>query len=91
MPKSLALDRLPAGHSAYVIDMQNEPAMRRRLADLGLIPGTNITCLFHSPAGDPTAYSFRGAVIALRNRDAAQIQVEPIRAPVTAAAAEAPA
>ena len=75
MVESLALDLLPAGHSAYVIDIQNEPAMRRRLADLGLIGGTKITCLYRSPAGDPTAYSFRGAIIALRRKDAARIRV----------------
>ena len=49
---------------------QAEPAMRRRLLDIGLIPGTRVTCTAVSPAGDPAAYLIRGAVIALRGRDA---------------------
>ena len=44
--------------------------MRRRLLDIGLIPGTRVTCTAVSPAGDPAAYLIRGAVIALRGRDA---------------------
>lgn len=91
MLEFLALDCLPEGQSAYVTEIHNEPSMHRRLADLGLIPGTQITCLCRSPAGDPTAYLIRSAVIALRNRDAAQIQVEPVHAPIAAVTAEAPA
>lgn len=90
MPEFFALDLLPEGQSAYVMQLNNEPAMCRRLTDLGLIHGTRVTCLYRSPAGDPTAYLIRGAVIALRQRDAAQIRVKPIRAPA-AVKAEAPA
>ena len=36
----------------------------------GLIPGTRVTCTAVSPAGDPAANLIRGAVIALRGRDA---------------------
>ena len=77
MSESFALDHLSVGQSAYVTDIRNEPSMRRRLADLGLILGTRVTCLCRSPAGDPCAYLIRGAVVALRGRDAARIQVRP--------------
>ncbi|MFY9541538.1 MAG: FeoA family protein, partial [Dethiobacteria bacterium] len=33
--------------------------------------------LLKSPAGDPTAYLIRGAVIALRAQDASQILITP--------------
>lgn len=75
MADFLALDCLTEGSSAYVTNLYNDPSMLRRLTDLGLIPGTRITCLYRSPAGDPTAYLIRGAVIALRRRDAAQVQI----------------
>jgi len=39
---------------------------RRRLMDLGLLPGTTITAEFTSAAGDPMAFRVRGALIALR-------------------------
>ena len=52
-----------------------ESAMRRRLFDLGLVPGTAVTCTAVSPAGDPAAYLIRGAVIAIRGRDAAGVRL----------------
>ena len=49
--------------------------IRRRLQDLGLVAGTQVTCIQRAAAGDPTAYLIRGAVIALREADASQIEV----------------
>ena len=63
-----SLNSLRVGQSARVSHI--EAAMRRRLLDIGLIPGTRVTCTAVSPAGDPAAYLIRGAVIALRGRDA---------------------
>lgn len=85
MSEFSALDRLVPGQSAYVTQVLSAGPMGRRLADLGLIPGTRVTCLFQSPAGDPAAYLIRGAVIALRGSDAARIRVEPLPLPVRAA------
>ena len=49
--------------------------MCRRLFDLGLVPGTSVTCTAVSPAGDPAAYLIRGAVIAIRGKDAAGVRL----------------
>ena len=51
-------------------------AIRRRLLDIGLVEGTDVSCLQKSPAGDPVAYLIRGAVIAIRSEDSSQIVVE---------------
>jgi len=50
---------------------------RRRLLDLGVIPGTEIEVEMVSPGGDPTAYKIRGSLIALRENQARMIYVEP--------------
>ncbi len=50
---------------------------RRRLLDLGLVPGTRVVAEFPSPAGDPVAYRIRGALIALRKLQADAIYLEP--------------
>lgn len=71
-----SLRALRVGQSAYVTDIEAEPAMRRRLLDIGLIHGTKATCVAKSPAGDPAAYLIRGAVIALRGVDATGVRVE---------------
>ena len=53
---------------------------RRRMLDLGLVPGTVVEAEMKSPAGDPTAYRIRGAMIALRRAQADLIHVEPLTA-----------
>jgi len=52
---------------------------RRRLLDLGVVPGTVIQAEFRSAGGDPVAYRIRGAVIALRRQQAEWVFVEPSR------------
>lgn len=50
-------------------------AERRRLLDLGFVAGTPVEVEMVSPAGDPTAYRVRGAVIALRRQQANLIRI----------------
>lgn len=76
MLEQLSLNTLRDGQGAYVTRVEADPAMRRRLFDIGLIPGTFVTCQGHSPAGDPAAYLIRGAVIALRAKDAGCVGME---------------
>ena len=48
---------------------------RRRLLDLGVVPGTVVHARMRSAGGDPVAYDIRGALIALRREQAAQIRL----------------
>ena len=78
MSHHMTLGDLKPGRSALVTEVRSdENAMARRLKDLGLIPGTWVTCVASSPAGDPSAYWIRGAVIAIRRKDAAGIYIRP--------------
>ncbi len=52
-------------------------AERRRMLDLGIVPGTVVRAEMRSPSGDPTAYRVRGAMIALRKEQADLIYVDP--------------
>ena len=64
------LTGLREGECARVIFLRSTGSMKRRLQDLGLVPGTLVQCIHKSPYGDPVAYGIRGAVIALRSDDA---------------------
>jgi DtxR family Mn-dependent transcriptional regulator len=72
------LSSLPLGQQATVVDLS--PACRgperRRLLDLGVVPGTVIRAELASTGGDPIAYRIRGAMIALRNAQADLIHVK---------------
>ncbi|MEW5988067.1 MAG: FeoA domain-containing protein [Chloroflexota bacterium] len=51
---------------------------RRRLIDLGFLPGTEVTVALVSPAGEPRAYRVRDTLIALRREQADMIHVAPL-------------
>lgn len=72
------LDDIDIGESARVARLSSEcrGAQRRRLLDLGVVPGTSITAEMRSAAGDPIAYRIRGALIALRRQQAQWIEVD---------------
>ena len=74
--EAIPLSRLPTGQRAVVIKLNCSEALCRRLEDLGMLEGTELRCLHRSPAGSPAAYELRGAVIALRREDAAEIFIE---------------
>ena len=72
------LDRLEEGEEARVLALGHSGAMRRRLQDIGLIPGTTVRCLQKSRRGDMTACLIRGAVIALRRQDARLVTLQQV-------------
>jgi DtxR family Mn-dependent transcriptional regulator len=73
------LSSLQLGESRKVVGISPacQGLQRRRLLDLGLVPGTVVSAVLNSPAGDPTGYRIRGAVIALRREQAQLVQVQP--------------
>ena len=71
---TIALSDLAVGASGYVASVELEGLLRRRILDLGMVPGTPVRCVRKSPAGDPIAYAVRGSTIALRNDDARLIR-----------------
>jgi DtxR family Mn-dependent transcriptional regulator len=75
------LSALGLGSRGRVIGISSacRRAERRRLLDLGIVPGTVIAPEMVSPSGDPTAYRVRGAVIALRREQADLVHIEPMQ------------
>lgn len=75
----LPLSALGRNERAYISRVSGQPDMVRRLSELGFLPGTEVCCELVSPAGSPAAYRVRGALIALRKRDADMVVVAPDR------------
>ena len=69
------LSQMPVGSTCTIADLHLEGLLRRRVMDLGIIPGTAVQCIRKGPSGDPIAYTVRGTTIALRKEDAAKINV----------------
>ncbi len=75
MAMTETLTQLNVNQTALVNMVNLEGTMRRRLQDLGLIPGTKVTCTQKSPSGSPMAFMVRDTVYALRNEDSDLIEV----------------
>ena len=71
----MTLDQLGAGQSATVTGIRSANAERRRMLDLGIVPGAKIENLMSSPLGDPVAYHIRSSIVALRREQAELIEV----------------
>lgn len=56
---------------------------RRRLLDLGFVPGTAIEVEMVSPGGDPIAYRVRDTTVALRREQASLIRITEAQAATT--------
>ena len=75
MSNSRTLYSLPNGSFAVVTEINAEDANRKRLLELGLIPGTKVEVVRRSPAGNLIAFNIRGAVIALRKEVSGKVLV----------------
>ncbi len=68
-----SLADLPIGERSLVAELISTGTNRRRMLDLGLVPGTEIEAVLKSPSGGVAAYLIRGALIAIRREDAENI------------------
>lgn len=82
-PSIITAAALSPGAVGLIIDLRLLGPMRRRLLDLGIVPGAHLRRRYTAPSGSPIAYEIGGAVIALRRHDAAQIVVEEADDPWT--------
>jgi Fe2+ transport system protein FeoA len=69
------LHELAPGESARIKRVQGKGAVRRRLLDMGLVPGTEIAVIKAAPLGDPVEYLVRGYRLLLRKSEAKLVAV----------------
>lgn len=64
------------GASCKVVKIHSQGALKRRIMDMGITKGTEITIRKVAPLGDPIELHLRGYELSLRKSDAEQIEVE---------------
>ena len=62
----LTLEQVVPGRSVVVEKVGGARAFRRRLMELGIIPGTRVEVLRIAPFGDPMELSARGCNLSIR-------------------------
>ncbi len=71
----MKLSELGIGQSAVISSVGGEKALRCRLLDMGLIPGTRVTLCKVAPMGDPIELNLRGYQLSIRKEDAEKIEL----------------
>ena len=74
MPSTLA--EIALGASAKVRSIDGPRAFRRRLLEMGLVPGTTVRVITIAPLGDPLRIEVRHGQWSIRRAEAAQIEIE---------------
>lgn len=70
------LSSLGSGQRGVITELQFSGGKRRRLMELGFIPGAMVTALQKAPFGGAVSYEVMGTVIALRSTDARRIGIK---------------
>jgi ferrous iron transport protein A len=72
------LDEVGVGTPVMIERVGGDRAFRRRLLELGLLPGSEVQVLRLAPLGDPLELLSRGTRLSIRLREAQTITVLPI-------------
>jgi ferrous iron transport protein A len=70
------VNNLPIGKSGVVIKVHGEGAIKRRIMEMGITKGAEITVVKVAPLGDPIELIVRGYSLSIRKDDASQIEIE---------------
>lgn len=70
------LKEVKVGEVVSVEKLHGEGATKRRIMDMGITKGTQLTVRKVAPLGDPIEVNVRGYELSLRKADAAMIEVQ---------------
>jgi len=75
---SSTLNNLKIGQKGKVIRISGDPAIKRRLLDMGIVPNVEVKVEKLAPLGDPIDILVKGYHLTLRKEEASSITVEVI-------------
>lgn len=79
--KRTRLSDLEPGAWAIIAQLPDGMPSLTRLREMGLLPGTRVQFVRRAPLGDPVEISVRGALLSLRDSEAALIEVDRVPVP----------
>ena len=66
---------VPIGGTAKIVKIHGEGAVRRRIMDMGMTKGTEVTVRKVAPLGDPVEITVRGYELSIRKADAEVVEI----------------
>lgn len=76
MKKQHCLREMQVNQKGVIITINAKGELGRRIRDMGLVPGTELTVVGRAPLKDPVALRLPGFTLTLRNNEADYITVE---------------
>ncbi|HWQ79395.1 MAG TPA: ferrous iron transport protein A [Anaerovoracaceae bacterium] len=70
------LKNIPLGKTVTVVKLDGEGAVKRRIMDMGITKGVQVSVRKVAPLGDPIEVTVLGYELSLRKSDAEKILVE---------------
>ena len=71
----MTLDKVVVGDTVKITRLNGAGAVKRRMMDMGLTKGTEVTVDRIAPLGDPIELTVRGYKLSIRKADAETIEV----------------
>ncbi len=71
----VTLDTVISGDKARIVSVRAKGHLRKRLLEMGIIPGAIIESIRLAPLGDPVEFRVKGYNLSIRKGDAACIEV----------------
>ena len=72
----ISLRRMAINQSGTIAAVKVGGELGRRIREMGLVPGTEITVKQRAPLNDPVALRVLGGTLTLRNNEADYIEIE---------------
>ncbi len=72
----MTLKEVKIGQTVKVMKLNGEGAVKRRIMDMGITKGVEVSVRKVAPLGDPIEITVRGYELSLRKEDAEKIEVE---------------
>jgi DtxR family Mn-dependent transcriptional regulator len=76
--RQVPLSTLKVGQRGIVVKVGSKGAVKRRIMDMGLVPGSEVSVLRVAPLGDPIEFTVKGYSLSLRKSEAQEILVEVV-------------
>lgn len=73
MNHTLTLNKLCPGERARISEVKAQGFLRRRILEMGLVPGRELEMIRYAPLGNPIEIKLNGSYISLRQNEAQSI------------------
>lgn len=73
----MSLNELKAGEIGIIRKILAKSGLKKRLLQMGFVPGEKVSLVEYAPLGDPIKFTVKGYHLSLRKEEAENIIIDP--------------